>query len=65
MSCWICIQKARWRREKKQAAIQRATDEANISRETMAIIKEGANYRVVKHTDAGGRNVVKIISGLK
>jgi len=63
--CWICVQKAAWKKEKKDAARQKAKDLANDSRETVAIIKEGVNYRVIKVSEAQGLKVLETISVLQ
>lgn len=64
MSCWICRQRAELRRERKKAARIKAKEQANISRETMVIIKEGLNYRVISLRESVGLKVVETIPGI-
>ena len=45
--CWICKEKNNWKQDKLKAAIALAKKQANEQGKTMAIIKEGCNYRIV------------------
>jgi len=45
--CWICIQKAAWKNEKINAARAAAKLQANEQGQTMAIYKEGCNYKII------------------
>lgn len=52
--CWICKQKAEYKLEKLNAARLAAKQQANEQGQTMAIIQEGFNYRVVRASEASG-----------
>lgn len=62
MSCWICKQRAELRRQKKKQARSKARELAGVIRETVAIIKEGPNYRVLKSSEAVGLKVLEYVS---
>lgn len=63
MGCWLCKQRAEWRREKKNEARVKAQMMANVTRGTIVIIKEGPLYKVMKLADASGKKVLELIIG--
>lgn len=65
MSCWICIQKAAWRKQKKNAARQKAKDLAKRISGPAVIVREGGIYTVMEVAASGGLNVVETISELQ
>jgi len=62
MLCWLCKQKAEYRREKLEKARAEAQRKAGEYFETMAIIEEGVLYKVVKASELNGRKELEFIS---
>ncbi len=60
--CWICDQKAAWKREKLNAARAAAKLLANEQGETLVIIKEAGIYKTIPASAAGDHKVVQYIS---
>lgn len=61
MSCWICKEKAEWKRQKLDAARIEAKQKAVEIGETMAIVREGCLYKVIKAGEPGD-NVIEFVS---
>jgi hypothetical protein len=46
--CWICKDRGEWMNEKINAARKQAKEKAHEQNKTMAIIKEGAIFKIVE-----------------
>lgn len=60
--CWVCKQKKDWKSEQLKAIRATAKQKANEQNETMAIIKEGCIYRVIKASDLEDLNGAEFVS---
>ena len=53
-NCYLCKQKQQWLDEKLNLARVAAKEQAFETGETMAIVKQGANYTIVKASELIG-----------
>lgn len=60
--CQGCKDKAELKQEKLMTARKLASDKSKETGETMAIVKLGCNFFVMKTGDAEGLNIVEYIS---
>ena len=51
LDCFLCKQKQEWLDERLNLARTAAKEQATLTGETMAIVKTGANYTVVKASE--------------
>lgn len=61
--CWICKQKAEWKKERLTAARKQAQQQANETGLTMAIVRtSGCDYIIFEATEANGLKIIEYIS---
>ena len=60
--CWICKQKAEYRREKLTNARLMAMQKAKDEEKTMAIWKQGYEYKFGIPSEAGSNTIIEYVS---
>ena len=60
--CWVCKQKAEYRLEKLKTARESASKKAQDEQKTMAIWKEGCQYKYGEPESAGSNKIIEYIS---